>query len=141
MQRSASNHQVFLSKWSRHQQCRVRWRADRWLEFLGSMNKEFSTSALCSVGIGGSVLSSLSQFPSNRSQHVIYEVICRSKLVNVVSGVPQSSVFSCYCSSSVLKKLHKSHLLYILLHLILLHCNVLVICNMLQITLTVIRPA
>ena len=41
----------------------------------------------------------------------------------------------------LLKKLHKSHLLYILLHLILLHCNVLVICNILQITLTVIRPA
>ena len=39
---------------------------------------------LCSVGIGGSVLSILSQFLSNRSQHVIVDG-CRSKLVNVVS--------------------------------------------------------
>ena len=42
---------------------------------------------LCSVGIGGSVLS----VSINRSQHVMMEG-CRSKLVNVVSGVPQSSV-------------------------------------------------
>ena len=47
---------------------------------------------LCSVGIGGSVLSILTQFPSNRSQHVIVDG-CKSKLVNVVSGVPQGSVF------------------------------------------------
>ena len=46
---------------------------------------------LCSVGIGGSVLSILTQFPSNRSQHVMLDC-CRSKLVNVVSGVPQGSV-------------------------------------------------
>ena len=38
----------------------------------------------CSVDIGGSVLSMLSQFPSNRSQHVMVDG-CRSKLVNVVS--------------------------------------------------------
>ena len=46
---------------------------------------------LCSVGIGGSVLSILTQFLSNRSQLVMVDG-CRSKLVNVVSGVPQDSV-------------------------------------------------
>ena len=46
---------------------------------------------LCSVVIGGSVLSILTQFLSNRAQHVIL-VGCRRKLVNVVSGVPQDSV-------------------------------------------------
>ena len=45
---------------------------------------------LCSVGIGGSVLSILTQFLSNRS-HVMVDG-CRSKLVNVVSGVPRGSV-------------------------------------------------
>ena len=40
---------------------------------------------LCSVGTGGSVLSILTQFPSNRSQHVMVGG-CRSELVNVVSG-------------------------------------------------------
>ena len=43
---------------------------------------------LCSVG----VLSILTQFLSNRSQQVMADD-CRSKLVNVVSGVPQGSVF------------------------------------------------
>ena len=43
---------------------------------------------LCSVGIGGSVLT---QFLSNRSQHFMVDG-CWSKLVNVVSGVPQGSV-------------------------------------------------
>ena len=47
---------------------------------------------LCSVGIFGSVLSILTQFLSNRSQHVMVDG-CRSKLVNVVSGVPQGSIF------------------------------------------------
>ena len=46
---------------------------------------------LCSVGIGGSVLSISTQFLSNRSQHVMVDS-CRSMLVNVVSGVPQGSV-------------------------------------------------
>ena len=46
---------------------------------------------LCSVGIGGSVLSILTQFLSNRSQHVMVDG-CKSKLVNVVSGVPRGSV-------------------------------------------------
>ena len=39
---------------------------------------------LCSVGIGGSVLSILTQFLSNRSQHVMVYG-CRSILVDVVS--------------------------------------------------------
>ena len=46
---------------------------------------------LCSVGVGGSVLSALTQFLSNRSQYVVVDG-CHSKLVNVVSGVPQGSV-------------------------------------------------
>ena len=46
---------------------------------------------LCSVGVGGSVLSVLAQFLSNRSQYVVVDC-CRSKLVNMVSGVPQGSV-------------------------------------------------
>ena len=40
---------------------------------------------LSSVGIGGSVLSVLTQFLSNQSQYVLLDG-CRSKLVNVVSG-------------------------------------------------------
>ena len=44
---------------------------------------------LSSVGIGGSVLSVLTQFLSNQSQYVLVDG-CRSKLV--VSGVPQGSV-------------------------------------------------
>ena len=43
------------------------------------------------MSIGGSVLSILAQFLSNRSQHVMVDG-CRSKLINVVSGVPQGSV-------------------------------------------------
>ena len=46
---------------------------------------------LCSVGIGGSVLSILIQFLSDLSLHVMVDD-CRSKLVNVVSGMPQFSV-------------------------------------------------
>ena len=42
---------------------------------------------LSSVGIGGSVLSVLMQFLSNRPQYVLVDG-CRSKLVNVMSGVP-----------------------------------------------------
>ena len=42
------------------------------------------------MGIGGSVFPILTQFLSNRSQHVIVDG-CRSKLVNVLSGVPQCS--------------------------------------------------
>ena len=39
---------------------------------------------LCSVGIGGSILSILTPFLSNRSQQVMVDG-CQSKLVNVVS--------------------------------------------------------
>ena len=46
---------------------------------------------LCYVGVGGSVLSVLTQFLSNRLQYVVVNG-CRSKLVNMVSGVPQGSV-------------------------------------------------
>ena len=46
---------------------------------------------LSSVGVDGSVLSVLTQFLSNKSQYVVVDG-CRSKLVNVVSGVPQGSV-------------------------------------------------
>ena len=46
---------------------------------------------LYSVGIGGSVLSVLTQFLSNRSHQVMVDD-CRSILVNVLSGVPQGSV-------------------------------------------------
>ena len=46
---------------------------------------------LCSVGVGGSVLSVLTQFISNRSQNVVVDG-CRSKLVNMVSGVPQGNI-------------------------------------------------
>ena len=46
---------------------------------------------LCSVCIERSVLSIFTQFLSDRSQHVMF-VGCRSKLVNVVSVVPQGSV-------------------------------------------------
>ena len=44
------------------------------------------------MGIGVSMLSILTLFLSNRSQHVMVDG-CRSKLVDVVSGVPQGSVF------------------------------------------------
>ena len=43
------------------------------------------------MSIGGSVLSILTEFLSNRSQQVTVDG-CRSKLVSVVSGVPQGSV-------------------------------------------------
>ena len=47
---------------------------------------------LCSVGVGDSVLSVLTQLLCNRSQYVVVDG-CRNKLVNLVSGVPQGSVF------------------------------------------------
>ena len=52
---------------------------------LGILNKVYS------VGIGGSFLSILTQILLNGSQHVMVDG-CRSKLVNVVSGVTQGSV-------------------------------------------------
>ena len=60
------------------------------------------------VGIGGSVLSTLTQFVSNRSQHVMVGG-CRSKLVNVVSGVPHGRVLG-----PLLFLIYASELFYIL---------------------------
>ena len=54
---------------------------------------------LCSVGIGDSVLSILTTFLSNRSWHVMVDG-CRSKLVNVVSGMTQGSILGPRYSSS-----------------------------------------
>ena len=49
---------------------------------------------LWSVGIGGSMLSIFTRFLSNRSQHVMVDVdYCLSKLVDIVSGLPQGCVF------------------------------------------------
>ena len=46
---------------------------------------------LCSEGIGGSVVSILTPFLLNRSWQIMVDG-CQSKLVNVVSGVPQGNV-------------------------------------------------
>ena len=74
--------------------CRVHWRVGRLISVLpliGSTIWAFSMLYwLCSVGIGGSILSILIQFLSNRSQHIMLDG-CLSKLVNL-SGVPQDSV-------------------------------------------------
>ena len=48
-------------------------------------------NSLCSLGIGGYVLSILTQFLSNRSHHVMADG-CRSKLADFVLRVPQVSV-------------------------------------------------
>ena len=51
------------------------------------------TVDISSAGIGGSVLSTLTQFVSNRSlPHLVVDG-CQSKQVTVLSGVPQGSVF------------------------------------------------
>ena len=57
------------------------------------VNHQKIQNKLCSVGIGGSVLSILTQFLPDQSQHVMVDG-CRSKLVYVVSGVLQGSVLS-----------------------------------------------
>ena len=46
---------------------------------------------LCSVGVGGPVLFVLTNFLSNRTHYVVVDD-CRSKLINVVSGVPRGIV-------------------------------------------------
>ena len=61
---------------------------------IGSTNSAFSiVYKLCSVGNGAPVLSILTHFLSNQPQHILVEG-CRSKLVNVVLGVPQENVLS-----------------------------------------------
>ena len=60
-------------------------------EAFDRVNHQEILYKLCSWGIGGSVFSILAQFLSDRSQHFMVDG-CRSKLVNVVSGVPQGSV-------------------------------------------------
>ena len=61
------------------------------------VNRQGILYKLCSVGIGGPVLSTLTQFLSNRSQHVILDS-CRSKLVNVVE-CNRTVFWARYCSS------------------------------------------
>ena len=65
-----------------------------WIDFstaFDRVNLQRILYELCSVGIGGSVLSLFTQFLSDLSQHVMVDDR-RNKLVNVVSGVPQGSV-------------------------------------------------
>ena len=99
--------------------CKVHRRVDRRLgscrlisvqPLIGSINMAFSISSALAVGIGGSVLSNLTQFLSYRSQQVMVDG-CRSKLVNVVSEVPQSSVLG-----PLLFLLHTSELFSILIN-------------------------
>ena len=64
------------------------------IDFSAAFDRANHRGILCklgSVGIGGSVLSLLTQFLSNRSQYILVDS-WGSKLVNVVSGVPQGSV-------------------------------------------------
>ena len=56
------------------------------------VNHQHIFYVLCSVCIGGYVLSILAKFLSNRSQHVNVDGRL-SKLVNIVSRVPQGRVF------------------------------------------------
>ena len=60
---------------------------------------------LCSVEVGGSVLSVLTQFLSNRTQYVVVD---GCKLVNMVSGVPQGSVLS----SQLFNLVHRRDFIY-----------------------------
>ena len=62
------------------------------IDFSAAFDRINHLYRLWSVGIVGSVLSILTQFLSNRPQHVMVDG-CRSKLVYVFSGVPQGSVF------------------------------------------------
>ena len=75
---------------------------------FGRVDHQVILYKLCSVGIGDPVLSILTQFLSNRSQHVMVNG-CQSKLVNVWSGVPQGSVLG-----SSLLLLYTSELFFIM---------------------------
>ena len=59
--------------------------------------RKFSIRSVLWVLNRGSVLSILTQFILNRSQHVIVDS-CRSKLVNDVSRVPRGNILGRYCS-------------------------------------------
>ena len=101
-----SNHIVCLSEISRYLCCTVvrapctakcigEWQEARIVQIdfsaaLDRVNQQGILNKLCLVGVGGSGLSILTQFLSNRSHHVMVNG-CRSKLVNVVSVVPQCS--------------------------------------------------
>ena len=64
------------------------------IDFSGAfdrVNRQGILYRLCSVSIGGSVLSILTQFLSNWLQNVMVDG-CQSKLVDVVWGVPQGCV-------------------------------------------------
>ena len=78
-----------------HTPYKVLWRGGRRLELFSAafdrVNHRRILFRLCSVEFGGSVLCVLTQFLSNRSQYVVVDG-CRSKLVKVLSGVPQGSV-------------------------------------------------
>ena len=56
------------------------------------VNQQGILYKICSLGIGGSVLSMLTQFLSNRAQHVMVDG-CWSKLINVMSGMLQLTVW------------------------------------------------
>ena len=81
------------------------------------VNHQGILNKLCSVGIGGSVLSVLTKFPSNRSQHVMVDD-CRSKLVNVLSGVIHGSVLD-----TLLFLMYTSELFSILEHKLISYAN------------------
>ena len=58
---------------------------------IGRVKERRFLYRLSSVGIGGSSLPILTQFLSNRSGHIMVDG-CQSKLVNLLSEVPQGSV-------------------------------------------------
>ena len=63
-----------------------------------SVNHQGILYKLCAVGIVGSVLCILTQFLSNRSQHVMVNS-CRSKLVNLYQECRRAVFWAHYCSS------------------------------------------
>ena len=89
--------------------CKVHWRVGRRLGSCRLISVQpLIGPIICSVIIGGSVLPILTQFLSNRSQLVMVDG-CRSKLVNVESGVPQGIVLD-----PLLILLHTTELFFIL---------------------------
>ena len=70
--------------------CKVHWRAQEagivQIDFIAAFNW---VNHMCILYIVGNVLTIFTQFLSNRSQHVMVNG-CRSKLGNIVSGVPQA---------------------------------------------------